>query len=431
MEASWTIAHSRTIVDDDRRGAGLEARRIVADHLRALYICYLSLDDPLVHSQVVAYLDGLTRRGHTVHLLTFDGDLSAQRRRELEQELAGRGISWHSLRYHKRPTLPATVYDALAGAVAALRIMRRHRLTAIHARNHVPAAMALIVRRLTGCRLIFDLRGLMAEEYVDAGRWRRGGLPYRITNWIQRAALDRADGIVMLTEAVRDYLFGTGTPTVPLAVIPCCADVHIGDGHGERARDIRVELRLGDRPVMVYVGKFTGWYMDREMVEFYRSARGLQPDLLLLVLTQSDPSVIEIELRRHGIPRRDYVITRAEPADVGSYIEAAHFGISFVRPSLSKISSSPTKIAEYLAAGVPVVSTAIGDLPKLFADRQLGVLVDDFSPVAYEAAVDAIEALARDHAARDRCRAVAHQRLSLQEVGIPRYDRLYRAVARR
>ena len=30
--------------------------------------------------------------------------------------------------------------------------------------------------------MIFDLRGLMAEEYVDAGRWRRGGLPYRLTN---------------------------------------------------------------------------------------------------------------------------------------------------------------------------------------------------------------------------------------------------------
>jgi glycosyltransferase involved in cell wall biosynthesis len=399
--------------------------------LRALYICYLSLDDPLVHSQVVAYLQGLGRRGHVVHLLTFDRDLSTDRRRRLEEDLRRRGIHWHSLRYHKRPSLPATVYDALAGVVAALRIMRRHRLTAVHARNHVPAATALIVRRLTRCRLIFDLRGLMAEEYVDAGRWRRGSLPYRITNWIQRAALRRADGIVMLTEAVRTYLFGEGGPAVPLAVIPCCADVDSRDGSGANARDIRAALGLGERPVMIYVGKFTGWYMDREMVEFYRSARRLHPDLLFLILTQSDPSAIETELERHGIPRSDYVITRAEPADVGRYLAAADFGISFVRPSLSKISSSPTKIGEYLAAGVPVVSTAIGDLPELFAGGQLGVLVDDFSPAAYEAAADAVEALSRDAAARDRCRAVARQRLSLQEVGIPRYDRLYREVARR
>ena len=30
---------------------------------------------------------------------------------------------------------------------------------------------------LTGCKLIFDIRGLMAEEYADAGRWNAGGLP--------------------------------------------------------------------------------------------------------------------------------------------------------------------------------------------------------------------------------------------------------------
>jgi glycosyltransferase involved in cell wall biosynthesis len=399
--------------------------------LRALYICYLSLEDPLVHSQVVAYLEGLGRRQHVLHLLTFDGDISAQRRHELEQDLARRGIRWHSLRYHKRPSLPATVYDALAGALAALRIMRRHGLEAIHARNHVPAATALIVRRLTRCRIIFDLRGLMAEEYVDAGHWRRDGLAYRITNWIQQTALRRADGIVMLTEAVRNYLFADRAPAAPVAVIPCCADVHIGDSRDAHARAIRAELGVGDRPVMIYVGKFTGWYMDREMVEFYRSARRLQPHLLFLVLTQADPSAIETELGRQGIPASDYVITRAEPAAVRNYLAAADYGISFVRPSLSKISSSPTKIAEYLAAGVPVVSTAIGDLVELFAEGELGVLIDDFAPAAYEAAATAVEALARDAAARDRRRAVARRRLSLQEVGIPRYDWLYREVARR
>ncbi|MGH3426272.1 MAG: glycosyltransferase, partial [Mycobacteriales bacterium] len=101
-----------------------------------------------MHSQVVAYLAGLAQRGHTVHLLTFEPALATVRRRTIESELGGRGIRWHSRRYHKRPSLPATVFDTLAGAVAAARLVRRHRLDAIHARNHVPAAMALIACRL-------------------------------------------------------------------------------------------------------------------------------------------------------------------------------------------------------------------------------------------------------------------------------------------
>jgi glycosyltransferase involved in cell wall biosynthesis len=401
----------------------------MAESLRVLYVCYLSLDDPLVESQVVAYLEGLHRCGHTVHLLTFDTDMPQQRRRELAEDLERRGVRWHSLRYHKRPSLPATVYDAVMGAVAAIRIMRRHRLTTVHARNHVPAATALIVRRITGCRMIFDLRGLMAEEYVDAGNWHRGGLPYRLTNWIQRLALRGADGIVVLTDAVRRYLFDGRPLAVPLAVIPCCAEVS-GEG-GAASGEVRAELGVGDRPVLAYAGKFSGWYMEREMVDFFRSAAGLTAGLFFLVLTQSDRALIEAEFRRAGIANSDYAITRVPAAEVERYLAAADFGISFVRPSFSKISSSPTKVAEYLAAGMPVVSTAVGDLGELFADGALGVLVDDFTPAGYEAAAREVEGLAHDAGARERCRAVALERLSLQRVGIPRYDRLYREVARR
>ena len=145
--------------------------------LRCLYICYLSLDDPLVHSQVVAYLEGLARRGHTVHLLTFDTPLTPSGGRSSGgiSSAAGspgiRGVTTSDPRCRPLSMTPRP------GRSAALRIMRRHRLDAVHARNHVPAAMALIVKRLSGCRMIFDLRGLMAEEYVDAGNWKRGAWP--------------------------------------------------------------------------------------------------------------------------------------------------------------------------------------------------------------------------------------------------------------
>src|SRR5262249_18510313 len=100
-------------------------RARMSDSLRSLYVCYLSLEDPLVETQVVAYLEGLAGRGHTIHLLTFEPKLDAARRRRLAADLARRGIAWHSLRYHKRPSLPATISDALVGAFVAARLVRR------------------------------------------------------------------------------------------------------------------------------------------------------------------------------------------------------------------------------------------------------------------------------------------------------------------
>lgn len=395
-----------------------------------LYLCYLSLEDPLVHSQVVAYLAGLAERGHVVHLMTFEPHLSSQRSRQLAEDLRRRGIAWHRRRYHKRPSLPATAFDVIAGGLAAAHLVRHHRLDAIHARNHMPAAMAMIAARLAPCQLIFDIRGLMAEEYADTGHWKRGGIPYRLTQWVQRAALRRADGVVTLTEAVRPYLSTAKAGLDTTFVIPCCADLErIAKRSPERAAT-RAELDLAERPTMVYVGKFTGWYMEREMADFVATARRSEPQLLFLIVTQADPAPMLRELERCGIGPDDYRILRAEPENVGRYLAAADAGLSFVRPCFSKISSSPTKIGEYLAAGLPVVSTAgIGDVDTLLRDNRVGALVGDFSAEAYEAAVAAVRELREDPDTRQRCAVVAHENLSLREVGIPRYDALYRRLA--
>ncbi len=398
--------------------------------LRVLYVCYLSLEDPLVHSQVVAYLVGLAQRGHTVHLLTFEPGLESTRRQHIKDDLDKRGIAWHSLRYHKRPSLPATVLDALIGALAAARLVRRHRLDAIHARNHVPATMALIACRLVHCRMIFDIRGLMADEYVDAGRWKRESVAYRLTQWIQQTALRRADGVVTLTEAVRPYLGEAKADSDTISVIPCCADLEQIERRSQEREAVRAELGVGDRLVMVYVGKFTGWYMEREMADFLSAARQSQPDLLFLIVTQADPSPMLRELSRCEISARDYRVLRTEPEDVGRYLAAADVGLSFVKPCFSKISSSPTKIGEYLAAGLPVVSTAgIGDIDALLRDNDVGALVENLSIPGYEAAVGTVRELRDDPNVRQRCAAVARENLSLQEIGIPRYDALYQRLA--
>lgn len=401
------------------------------DALRALYICYLSLEDPLVQTQVVAYLRGLAKQGHTIHLLTFEGRLEPSRRRSIEKELGRHGIAWHSLRYHKRLSLPATVFDVLIGSLVATRLVRRHRLTAIHARNHIPATMALIARRLTRCQLIFDVRGLMAVEYVDAGWWKKDGLPYRLTEWVQRLALRRADGVVMLTKAVRPLLSNARAGRNTTFVIPCCADLEHSEQHLEGRDLVRSELNLGERLVMVYVGKFTGWYMEREMADFFAVARRFRPDLFFLIFTQADPTPMLKELDRCEIESSDYQLLRAAPDDMSRYLAACDFGISFIRPRFSKISSSPTKIGEYLGAGLPVLSsTGVGDVDSLLSTDRVGVLVRDFSESSYHAAAAAICQLCGDPLTRQRCCNIAREHLSLQSVGIPRYDELYRRVAR-
>ena len=82
-------------------------------------------------------------------------------------------------------------------------------------------------------------------------------------------------------------------------------------------------------------------------------------------------------------------------------------------------------VGDYLGAGLPVVCIAgVGDLDALITD-DIGALVSDHTSAQYRVVVDHSLVLIGRPSTRDRCRAVAHRELSLDDIGIPCYRRLY------
>lgn len=405
--------------------AGIDRLHPMPARIGSLYVCYLTITDPLVETQVIAYLEGLARAGHRIHLLTFEpkGAPSDGEWRGYRDRLAERGITLHRARYRKRPSLPATIADVFIGAFHLRRITRRHRLSLVHARSHVPAAMALIARRIGAPPFAFDIRGMMAEEYVDAGRWTPGGVPFRITKRVERRAIDRCDGAVVLTEDARDLLL-SNAGSLPVEVIPCCVDLtNFPDRQG-----------LGDRtaPIFAYVGKFGGWYMEAEMARLFSRALARWPNAQLRIFTQSDPRDVQDELAKAQIDPAHVAIGRVPADHIGEELVQADVGLSLVRPVPSKIASSPTKNAEYLAAGLPLLATSgvagTDDLAASFPG--IVIAMQSFDDRALDAALEGLRALLADPATLSRCREAARS-MSLDGRGVPGYERLYGAIAER
>ncbi|HYH84018.1 MAG TPA: glycosyltransferase family 4 protein [Pyrinomonadaceae bacterium] len=405
--------------------------------MRSLYICYFGVREPLVQTQVLPYLRELRRGGVEASLLTFEPGLrdgwGEGEQRRVREELAAEGIRWLRLPYHKRPTLPATVYDIAAGGRLAARLVREHGIEILHARNHVAAAMGLIAKRMGGGRLIFDIRGFMPEEYVDAGVWRAGGLLYRLTKAAERRLLKAADGFVVLTERAREILFAgrdTDDAGRPVEVIPCCVDVSRFRMFESVSRDdVRAELGLEGRRVLVYVGALGGWYLTDEMADLLAAAHGQDASSFSLILTQNPPEEIASRLRARGVADSDFLISKVSPGEVPRYLKAADLAISFIKPCYSKLSSSPTKLAEYLAAGLPVICNAgIGDVDSVVEGDRVGVVVRELSRESYREALRAADALRGEGDMAARCRASAERRFDLEKIGGERYRRLYERV---
>jgi glycosyltransferase involved in cell wall biosynthesis len=399
--------------------------------IRTLYICYFSLNEPLVQTQVLPYLRGIAHAGAKVWLLTFERPLPEHWNTETVQtsqaRLRDEGIEWVTLPYHSRPSLPAKVVDIVTGTLRVIRLVRRERIGIIHARSDLPTLIGLLARPFTRTPVIFDVRGLLADDYIEGGHWRQGGLLYRLTKTVEKF-LYRADAFVVLTNRARRELVAGSEK--PVQVIPTCFDPERWKRARAPVETIRDTIGARGRTIIVYAGSLGGNYLTKELSEFFAVARTIDETAFLLVLSQSTPPLIAQPLARAGVAESDFHVAYVPPDKLPAYLEASDIAMCLVKQGYAKLAMSPTKLAEYLASGLPVISTrGIGDLDELIGNENVGVLLDGFAPDAYAKAFRDADALRKQAGFRERCKDLAHRFYDLNSVGVARYMQLYQAIS--
>lgn len=393
--------------------------------MKVLYITYDGVLEPLGASQVLPYVRALARRGVAYTLLSFEKprDLDDDARMDaLRESLAADGIAWIALRYHKRPSALATAFDIAHGALVAFRVVRRSDVCLIHARSYVAGVMAWLVTRVTGARMLFDMRGFWVDERVEGGLWRREGRLYRGAKRWERRLLRAADGVVVLSEAAVPYLTELAQAPVkaPVRVVPTCVDLE-----RFRPRDrgaARAERDLpGDAFILIYVGSLGTWYLGPETFRLAQAVADVAPRFAFVVLTRE---VEEAErLLPEGLRGRTRILS-VPHAEVPGWLAAADAGLALVRPSFSKVASCPTKLGEYLACGLPVASTGgIGDVDRIL-EAGGGVVLPGTGAAHLTAAAAALVGLAGDPDTAATCRRRAEEIFSL-DAGVDRLQELY------
>ena len=403
--------------------------------MRVVYLSHTGMTEPLGQSQVLPYLRGLTRRGADIEVLSFEPVGTAPGTVEtLRDGLRRDGILWRPLVRSSSHAFSMKLYEAGQAVVGGLVESLRKRAQIIHARSYLPAAAAAVVATLSpGARFLFDNRGMVGDEYVDGGNWKRESASYRIVKQVERRLFAGADGLVVLTEALRRWLLEHGLvgPRTEMEVVPCCVDVPRFAVGADVRSAMRRELGVEDRLVIAYSGTLGSWYREQEMARLVGRMRALHPKLTFLVLSRAPTDGLRAAALAAGLQRDELVIRSAAPADMPRLLSAGDLGLSLIDTCFSKIGSSPTKVAEYLAAGLPVVVNAgIGDQTDLRKEPDAAVVIDNLSAEAVDAAAGpALQLALRRHEERVATTVdVARRHFGLEEVGIPRYLGLYQRL---
>jgi hypothetical protein len=404
----------------------------------AMFLTYDGLLDPLGSSQILPYVLGIARQPRPVHIVSFEKmdrfDAGADRLRE---QLSRQGIEWTPLSFTTRFGKLGKGWDLLRMYCTAIQLQLRKKFRVIHCRSYQAMQVGCLLSRMTGATTIFDMRGLWVDERIDGGLWSPSKwtdrLAYRLYKYIERHLLASASHVVVLTNRVAPELSRL-SPDVDLSitVIPCCADFdHFRIASPDARQSVRAEIGVGSGALLIsYLGSLGTWYMLDEMLQFFSAAAGRWDEVHLLFITKDWRAEHEARVELMGLaPARRRIHVRSATRDqVPALLGASDVMLSFIKPAYSKIASSPTKFAEALALGVPVISNVgIGDVEQITRELDAGGVFDLADPAAMAQVVEDLDLICQKGGKRLRDRA--RPKLGL-EVAARAYRDVYRSVER-
>jgi glycosyltransferase involved in cell wall biosynthesis len=396
--------------------------------LKAIYISYDGILEPLGQSQILPYIKELSKKKINFYLVSFEkkkyyNEISYK---DCFRNLSQCNIRWRPLIYHKKPQILSTIFDIFNGLFICSFIIIKYKPKIIHARSYVAALMAWLIKKIFHTKFIFDMRGFWADERVEGRIWKtKNGLLYKFAKFIEVFLLRDADEIIVLTHHAVTILKNWGYTTRNVSVIPCCVD----DEFFKFDRETRVSLRskygLSDKLIFVHTGALGYWYMKDKMIDYFKSAINILPNVHFLILTQDEYNKIIKIISDAKLDREYFTILNISFNEMPKYLSMADAGIFFITPVFSKLASSPTKFAEYLSCGLPVITNErIGDLEEYITNNNIGVIIRNFCREEYNESLERLAGLLRDDNLKSRCRRTVYDNFSLK-IGVGKYSQIY------
>lgn len=353
---------------------------------RVLFITYDGLLDPLGSSQILPYIKIINCHVSKMVILSFE-----KSHRTIEQtnckkiDLNNSNIIWKPLSFTGKYGAWGKIYDLIRMYLFSTYLTATQGIKIIHARGHLSAEVGAFLKKIFKIKLIFDFRGLWVDERVDKGGWDINKyvdrIQYKYYKKKEAELLEIADAIIVLTEKM--YTILAAMPKINLynvTIIPCCADFHhFPLATSDKRKYARNKLRIpNEAMVLGYVGSVGNMYRLDRFFDFFIHAYRFNNNCIALIITENIEELEKIIYKK--VPPNilcNLIYRSSNRNEMPELISSMSVLISFIEPSYARKAASPTKIAECLSEGVPVISNyGIGDVTEVINGLKAGVVLD-------------------------------------------------------
>jgi colanic acid biosynthesis glycosyl transferase WcaI len=238
------------------------------------------------------------------------------------------------------------------------------------------------IARLTGVPFITEVEDFVMERSFAVGHARNALLEWA-ANAYDRFIFEHSDGVILTTEADRRYVLEQlpklkheQTEVVENGVV---TDMFAASDSGLEAK-IKADYGLEGKFVVSCVGNFG---LTQGLDKFLKAAKLLSEDdrfRFVFLGFGTARHVLEEMVEREGLT--NVVMVERQPREmIPHFLNVSDVGVCSLKDDPSLNRSFPSRIAEYLAAGLPVLILAKGEPRRIIVEEAgAGVYADKENP---------------------------------------------------
>jgi len=210
--------------------------------------------------------------------------------------------------------------------------------------------------------------------------------------WWHHYLLQRVARVISITHAMKEVLRESGYPR-DILVAPDAVDVALFDiplGKDDARRQLNLPM---EKWIVMYTGTIHEPWKGTDLL--YEAAARFEDDYLF-VLVGGKPHYVDY-FRRFHPDRSNVVLVGHKPHhEIPSYLKAADVLVlpNSGKEEISRVSTSPMKLFEYMASGRPIIASDLPSLREILNEGN-ALLVPPDDP---EALAEGIRTLAQDSA---------------------------------
>lgn len=247
------------------------------------------------------------------------------------------------------------------------------------ARNVLATRLALRLKSFLKLKVCFDGRGAIAAEWneyqvVPLQEWKTN-----IHAWEKSVVLNSDFRIAVSEELVKYWNVRYGYNENNHVVIPCTLNTGFRPEMLKQEEIEKEREKMNFKPddiVLVYSGSTAGWQSFDLLQGFLQKTLSENKNVKVLFLSEKDKNVDQLKT---VFPDKIFQ-TFVKHSEVSGILKSCDIGILIREKSVTNQVASPTKFAEYLSAGLPVIiSEGIGDYTSFVQQNDCGWVLDKTS----------------------------------------------------